>query len=156
VPGIVRLGTQPVIEEMRSATDFRERSWIRAPFPPHERANGPGYVAIHREGIDYELDVDMVGSGWMVASIPAWKGWRAYIDGRRVETQRANHAFLSVYVPQGKHRVRLTYLPRSFVAGRAITIVTLAAIAIGALLRKFRKAFLQRGDGPLVALPGRE
>jgi hypothetical protein len=138
VPRFVRLGMQPVIEAMRAESDFRERSWIRAPFPPHERANGPGYVAIHPDGRGYELDVDMVGSGWIVASIPAWKGWRAYIDGRRVEMQRANHAFLGIYVPQGRHRVRLVYLPQSFVIGRAITFATLLAITIVALARKIR------------------
>jgi uncharacterized membrane protein YfhO len=52
--------------------------------------------------------------------------------------QRANHAFLGIYVPQGRHRVRLVYLPQSFVIGRAITFATLLAITIVALARKIR------------------
>ena len=35
----------------------------------------------------------MAQDGWIVVSEPAWKGWRAYIDGRRVEIQIANLAF---------------------------------------------------------------
>jgi uncharacterized membrane protein YfhO len=113
-------------------------------------------VAIRRRGNDYELDADMIGSGWIIASLPAWKGWRAYIDGRRVEMQRANHAFLGLYVPRGRHTIRLVYLPRSFVLGRVITFVTLLAIAVVALLRKLRQLFLERRDRSLIALPGRE
>jgi hypothetical protein len=133
IPRKVRLGTPESgeIDQMRGETDFSERAWIRASTEIHERTNGPGTVAVNRKGSQYDLDVDMKGSGWVVVSESAWNGWRAYIDGRRVKMQLANHAFLSVFVPEGKHRVRLVYLPQSFVAGRTITMATLLAIVIG-------------------------
>jgi membrane protein YfhO len=154
VPKYVRLGIDSKweIEEMRAESDFRERAWIRADMPPHERVNGPGFVVVRPLGNDYALDVDMTGNGWVVASIPAWRGWRAYIDDRRVATQTANHAFLGIYVPQGRHTVRLVYLPRSFVVGRAITIATLTAIVTALLLRHLRKLLLQRRDRSVVSL----
>ena len=68
------------------------------------------------------------GGGWVVVSEPAWKGWRAYIDGRRVQMQTANLAFLAIFVPDGVHNVRVVYLPQSFVIGRAISAVTLLAL----------------------------
>ena len=92
------------------------------------------------------LTAQMDRNGWIVISEPAWKGWRAYVDGRRVALQIANRAFLAVYVAQGKHDVRLVYLPRAFVIGRAITMATLAAIAIALLLRKLRQFFLERRE----------
>lgn len=84
----------------------------------------------------------------LLVSEPAWKGWRSYLDGRRVELQIANRSFLAVYVPRGRHEVRLVYLPQSFVVGRGVTMAALAAIVLGSLLRKVRQLFLERRDRP--------
>jgi uncharacterized membrane protein YfhO len=72
----------------------------------------------------------MERGGFVVISEEAWKGWRAYVDGHPTKIVRANHAFLGVFVPAGKHAVKLTYLPQSFVIGRAITFGTLAMLAL--------------------------
>lgn len=143
VPRSVRLGVSPqdAVMEMSKETDFRERAWIETPDEkPHLRTNGPGLIAIHRKGPrQYELDAEMKGSGWIVISQAAWEGWRAYLDGRRVKTHFANVAFLSVFVPQGSHRVRLVYLPDSFVRGRAITFATLGIILVGTVTFRLRR-----------------
>ena len=132
VPRAVTLGLQSdvALDQMAELRDFRERAWITADVVPHERGNGPGTVSIRRARYGYELDVTMENDGWVVVSNSAWKGWRAYVDGRRVATQRANVAFLSVFVPRGSHHVRLRYLPQSFVAGRTITFVTLLGVVV--------------------------
>ena len=124
---------------MAGETDFSERAWIIASLEPHERANGPGRVNIRRRGTEYLLDAEMEGDGWVVISNVAWNGWRAYVDGRRVKMQIANHAFLSVFVPKGRHDVRLVYLPESFVVGRTISFATLAAMAIGLMWRRMKR-----------------
>ena len=145
VPRAVRIGHNAV-QEMPANADFRERAWIEADLPPHERVNGPGVVTFTQRGIsEWDVDATMQGDGWIVASFPAWKGWRAYVDGRRVETQFANHAFLGVFVPKGQHRVRLVYRPDAFVRGRAMTLATIvlsiAAYFISA--RRFSKAAMR-------------
>ena len=115
-----------VVEAMSTATDFAARAWIEtSAYEPHDAPNGPGTVSIRREGLAYELEATMEQAGWVVISESAWSGWRAYVDGRRVAPHFANHAFLGVHVPAGKHRVRLIYLPESFTRGRAISAVTL-------------------------------
>ncbi len=124
VPRSVRIG-HDALTEMRGEQDFAARAWIETPLPPREIANGPGRVVTRNRRLGYELDVTMENAGWVVASIPRWSGWRAYVDGRRVETRFANHAFLGVPVPRGAHRVRLTFLPTSFVIGGVISAVTL-------------------------------
>ncbi len=144
VPRYVRLGIPDAdaLNEMERETDFREHAWIRASLERHQRANGPGRViANRRTPHGYDMDVEMEGDGWVVVSESAWKGWRGYIDDRRVELQIANTSFLSIYVPGGRHHVRLVYLPKSFVQGRAITFVTLIALALltAAPWRRFRK-----------------
>ncbi|HEX6640914.1 MAG TPA: YfhO family protein, partial [Thermoanaerobaculia bacterium] len=136
VPRRVRIGYNGVdtLAQMNAETDFAERAWIEAPLPPHERENGPGVVTFTNATSTYDITANMQRAGWIVASLPAWKGWRAYVDDRRVATQFANHAFLGVYVPAGTHRVRLVYLPRSFVIGRWITFLTIALLVLLVLL----------------------
>ncbi|MFP5246031.1 MAG: YfhO family protein, partial [Thermoanaerobaculia bacterium] len=65
-------------------------------------------------------------------------GWRAFIDEQRVQTKFANHAFIGVFVPRGTHRVRLDYLPESFTRGRAISLGTLAFLALAVAYRRTR------------------
>ncbi|MEA2488292.1 MAG: hypothetical protein QOH21_84 [Acidobacteriota bacterium] len=136
VPATVRLSAPNALEEMAHETDFGARAWIESGGQPADAANGPGRVLHIEEGPrEYALDADMQAAGWIVTSIPAWKGWRAYIDGKRVETQIANHAFVSVHVEAGRHRVRLSYWPRGFVIGRGITAATLLALIAWSVAR---------------------
>jgi uncharacterized membrane protein YfhO len=145
VPRRVRYTKTNPVDEMKSVTDFADIAWIEADaYEPHEAANGPGRVTLRREGLGYVVDATMEQSGWITIAETAWPGWRAYVDGRRVKTHFANHAFLGVHVPQGHHEVRLTYLPASFTRGRAISLATLLALAailstnmIRACLRSF-------------------
>lgn len=123
--------SEKAVETMKAHHDFADRAWIEVPeYRPHDIANGPGSISIRRSGLAYDFDASMVSPGWVVISATAWKGWRAYIDDRRVETRFANHAFLGVYVPAGKHRVRLEYLPESFTRGRTISLAALALSAV--------------------------
>lgn len=127
VPRSVRIG-HDALTEMRGEQDFAARAWIEAPLPPRDAANGPGTVVTRDRRLGYDLDVTMEHDGWVVASIPRWQGWRAYVDGRRVDTHFANHAFLGVRVPQGAHRVRLIFLPATFVAGGVISLLTASTL----------------------------
>lgn len=137
VPRTVRIG-HDALREMASETDFAQRAWIEAPLAPQERANGPGTVITRPRKLGYDLDVTMQNDGWVVASLPAWRGWRAYVDGKRIETQFANHAFLGIHVPRGTHRVRLTFYPRAFVIGRAVSLIALIAFITALTIRSQR------------------
>ncbi len=131
-----------IVDRMAGVTDFRDMAWITEPnAQTHERENGPGTVAIRtrRPGGEYVLDASLQRDGWIVLSDGAWKGWRAYVDGKAVRTQLANAAFLAVHVPAGRHEVRVVYRPASFVRGRAITFLTLLAIAASAIIVRTRK-----------------
>ena len=151
-----REGVDKTLEEMQLATDFRERAWIDAPMPLHEEQNGAGIVSsILPRKNGYRIRVTMNSPGRVIVSEPVWKGWRAYIDERRVEMQIADLAFLAIYVPAGSHTIRLVYLPDSFVIGRAITLGTLIALILAAALHRFQFLFQRRNRG-VAALPLRE
>ncbi len=115
-----------VLEGLKTARDFAERAWIEtSQYEPQDAPNGAGSVSIRRDGLAYELEANMQSAGWIVVSESAWNGWRAYVDGRRLRTHFANHAFLGIHLPAGQHRVRLVYLPESFTTGRWISLATL-------------------------------
>ena len=103
-------------------------------------------MTIRRRKLGFHIDAAMEHDGFVVISEEAWKGWRAYVDGRPAKIVRANHAFLGVFVPAGKHAIQLIYLPQSFVIGRAITFGTLALIAIAMMMRIVMKRRRAAGD----------
>lgn len=130
-----------IVARMSEVRDLRTVAWISAPGIPFERANGPGTIQLRsrRLGGEYVFDAVMLRDGWVVLSDTAWKGWHAYVDRHRVRMSRANSAFLSVYLPAGRHSVRIVYRPTSFVRGRAITFATLLLILIVAVMRRTRR-----------------
>ena len=128
-----------VLRGMQQTTDFADLAWLLVPqYPPHEIANGPGTLITKREGLAYDIDAMMEGDGWVVISDSKWPGWRAYIDGRRVETHYANHAFIGVYVPKGHHRLRVVFQPEAFTRGRNVTGVTIVGLIVFLVLRRYR------------------
>lgn len=76
-----------------------------------------------------ELAVDSPAEGYLVLSDPFYPGWLAELDGSPAEILRANYAFRAVAVPAGSHTVTMTFRPASWIAGLAISLATLAALA---------------------------
>jgi len=144
VPRIVRFmnSDETILEEMLQPTDFAEKAWIYAPeVIPQDMGNGEAHLRVSRVGSRYEIDADARSGCHIVISDVGWPGWRAYVDGRRVKIHPANLAFLSVYVPQGKHHLRLVYLPDAFVRGRAISVATLLILLVVIPARRLSKKF---------------
>jgi hypothetical protein len=59
-----------------------------------------------------------------------YPAWRAFIDNRPVSILKGNHAFQSIEVPAGKHRVRLVYVDEKFRVGAMVSLATLCLCAI--------------------------
>jgi hypothetical protein len=144
VPRSVRVGVSNDVEDMTAATDFAEVAWIDIAGVAHDAPNGPGSVSIVRRKLGFRIDALMERGGFVVISEAAWKGWRADVDGRATKIVRANHAFLGVFVPAGKHTIRLTYLPQAFVIGRAITFAAIAMMVLGIGVRIVLRRRLKR------------
>jgi hypothetical protein len=132
---------EAVLNGMLQTADFTDTAWITVPhYPPHEISNGPGTLVTRRTGPAYEIDAAMDLDGWVVISDSKWPGWRAYVDGHRVETQYANHAFIGVFVPRGKHHLRVVFQPEAFTRGRNLSLVTLAGLIAFLVFRRYRNA----------------
>jgi hypothetical protein len=138
VPQRVRVGGSgaTVLREMAAETSFRRRGWIELPAVAGAETttgirNGPGRVRSERQGSGYLLDADMQAPGWVIVSVTHWRGWHARLDETSdLPLAFGNHAFLAFELPAGQHRVRLWYLPASFVWGRALSLGSLAALLL--------------------------
>jgi len=110
--------------------DFRARGVVSEPAPPSEGwvRNGPAKVSVTSYDVQrLRLDVDAAAPSLVGTSVTAWPGWKLSVDGRPAALLSYNHAFLGFRVPAGRHEVVLRYLPDSFLAGAAISLVSLAA-----------------------------
>ena len=86
----------------------------------------------------------------LVTTIPAEKGWSAYVDGARAETGTWLSAFLSIELPAGEHCVELRYTPPGLVPGLVLGGCSVLALALSIALRRMqnRKQNLQRQSEP--------
>ena len=57
-----------------------------------------------------------------------YPGWRATVDGRAAEIERANYAFRAIALEAGAHEVALSYRPRSLIAGTIVSGAALLAV----------------------------
>jgi len=76
----------------------------------------------------YKINLPIAG----LAIFPGnWaKGWKAWIDGKRVDVFEANLFSKGVVVPPGEHLVMLRYWPDSFVLGLIISLFSLFSINV--------------------------
>ncbi len=101
--------------------------------------NGPAEVRISSYAAErLLLEIDAHEETLVGTSIPAWRGWRLTIDGKRAPLVPFNRAFLSFLAPPGRHTAVLRYLPDGFLYGASLTVATL--LACGALARRARRA----------------
>ncbi len=140
-------------------TDFSRLAWIELrddePLPePAEVRNGSGRVSVERRGLALHLEADMRRHGWVVVSQTAWKGWRVTTAGQELPVRYANHAFLAFHLPRGAHEIDLVYRPRSFILGRAVSLLTAAGLMLFAVGRMmFRSRSLPWMESRVGAKP---
>ncbi|MGN0173103.1 MAG: YfhO family protein [Acutalibacteraceae bacterium] len=72
--------------------------------------------------------IEVKEDGTMMTSIPYEKGWKAYVDGERVDISAINKAFCSIDLKAGKHTVEFKYIPYGFVFGNVVTFVSIALL----------------------------
>ncbi|HEV2763962.1 MAG TPA: YfhO family protein, partial [Pyrinomonadaceae bacterium] len=66
----------------------------------------------------------------LVLSENHYPGWRAYVDGRAVETMRVNYNLRGVALPPGEHEVRFLYRPKSVYFGLLVSLLAAAGLGV--------------------------
>jgi hypothetical protein len=79
----------------------------------------------------------------LILSENHFPGWRAYTDGRAVETLRVDYGLRGVVLSAGEHTVEFVYRPKSVIIGLAISLLTLAALVLWAA-RVIPESFTRR------------
>ncbi len=72
-----------------------------------------------------EISVTAAGDAVLVLSDTLQPGWSAAVDGHPVPMVHANRVMRALPVPEGAHRVTMTYRPASFIAGLMVSLVTI-------------------------------
>jgi uncharacterized membrane protein YfhO len=74
------------------------------------------------------LEVESPADGVLVHATNHARGWRAELDGVEVPLLRVDGFLQGIALPAGRHQVRFRYRPPGFLAGAAISALTLLGI----------------------------
>lgn len=66
----------------------------------------------------------------LMTTIPYDKGWKAYVDGKKVPIKSFKNAFVSFQVPAGEHTIKLVYLPEGFALGALLFFVCISIFIV--------------------------
>ncbi len=86
--------------------------------------------------VDSFSDSDLHGtihvdkSGTMLTSIEYDKGWTVKVDGKEVETYPVGGALLAIDLEAGDHEIEMSFMPRGFLPGIVISVVSLVALVL--------------------------
>lgn len=91
------------------------------------------------------LSVRATGSALLVLSEMYYPGWQARVDGVPAQVVVADYALRAVPIEAGEHLVEIVYRPATWTVGRAVSLLSLAAVAFGAALcRRPRRLSVRR------------
>ena len=121
--GVVRLTAAQLDEEAmeKLAQKMQENAW----------------KLTNAKGNQLSGTIDVQEEKMLFFSIPYDKGWNVKIDGKAVKTKALGKAFLTVKVPEGKHKITLIYVSPGFKEGAILSIVGFVIFLL--LLYLFRK-----------------
>lgn len=90
------------------------------------------------------LEVNATGNNFLVFSATYHpKGWKATVDGNPVELYRADHAFMGIVVPKGKHVVEFNFAPTSFYVSKyaalSLSSLLFLGLIVGVYLERRKK-----------------
>lgn len=61
----------------------------------------------------------------LATTIPYSKGWNVYVDGKKVKKELIYDTFISINLTKGTHIIEFKFIPRGFIIGLIISIVSL-------------------------------
>lgn len=117
-----------------SVDENRNRSLYQNPVQLTQSSSGNGY-----EGL-----VQADDSGWLVTSLPYDENFHITVDGKEIQPERVNTAFLGVCIQEGNHQVKIWYESAGSQAGLLLSGVTVVVGGIGIFLRILLRTTGQR------------
>ncbi len=89
-----------------------------------------------------ELATRNANPGFLVVSEMYYRGWEAWLDGKRVPVEKVNYLLRGLAVPAGDHRIEFVYRAHSFRNGATWSAAGVLLLLIGGVisLRRHRKS----------------
>lgn len=112
----------------------------RGPRPPAGVLAGTRIEPLSLAPSDVRLRAQSPADAVLVHATNYAPGWRAYVDGAPAPLYRVDGLLQGVALPAGRHEVRFVYRPGGFVAGAAISAMTLLLVGAGAWRQALRNA----------------
>ena len=78
-----------------------------------------------------ELTTQNINQGFLVLSEPYFRGWDAFVDGRRTPVNRVNYLLQGIPVGAGRHRVEFKYQPPAARNGASYTLLGVLILIAG-------------------------
>ena len=139
------IGTPPVGEAwtvtVRHASGWTGQLWELDHAALHdavEQVNGAEVASVEKNG-RVRLTAETDRARPLLTTIPAEDGWRAYVDGVRVDTGRWLDTFLQVDVQAGAHEVELRYIAPGLAPGVGLGALAALGLALSNIKNYFKR-----------------
>ena len=73
----------------------------------------------------FKGEIAMKRDGYFITSFPYRDGYKVFVDGKKVETEVVNTAFLGFRISKGTHQVSIDYEAPGYLLGQIITMISL-------------------------------
>jgi len=104
-----------------------------------DSTNSFAYQIVSETPINIKMQISAGGDGWVLLSDTWYPGWKAVLDGKRVEIFRGFSNFRTVWVPAGTHTLEMKYQPPSYAIGAGLSISGWLFLAILAIVQIIKK-----------------
>ncbi len=114
----------------RPGLNPRRTALVESPPPPGIPAGKspiPARVLLRRPG---EGLFEAQGPGLLLVSEGWNPGWRARVDGKEVRPVPADQAFLGIWLPPGRHKVRIRFFPETLARSLEAAVAGILLLAI--------------------------
>jgi hypothetical protein len=135
MPEIIKSGVLP------DGTPFDPRETVLINRMEFDRNGAKLPIIGGRDGatvtIDYsdtnriELTTQNVNQGYLVLSEPYYRGWDAFVDGKRTPVNRVNCVLQGIPVAAGGHKVEFKYRPPTVRNGASYTLLSVLILIAG-------------------------
>lgn len=99
--------------------------------PEQQPAILPGEVTVHRyEGERIELSAKANLNSLLILGEKYYQGWKARVDGKKVDIYPVNNILRGVYLPAGNHQVEFVFDPLPFKIGKYLTLTSFGLFAV--------------------------
>ena len=94
----------------------------------------------------FDGTIDMEEDGYFITSYPYKKGYEILVDGKNINTEKVNSAFIGFPLGAGNHHIQILFAAPGFAAGAAVSAVSAAAGLTMMILNKIRREAKKNGQ----------